>query len=55
MQGNSNFERNVRTNRNARPPRGNELPQRQQPQQRGKTWTRDSDKRERSDFFNMLQ
>lgn len=54
MQGNSNFERNTRNNRNARPPRGEQI-ERKPVQKRGKQWTRDNDKREQSEFFNAFQ
>lgn len=56
MQGNSNFERNTRKERNARPPRGeqSEHGSARQQQKRGKQWTREHDKRERSDFFNLF-
>lgn len=41
MQGNSNFERNARKERNARPPRGNTAEPVQQAK-RGKQWTREN-------------
>jgi hypothetical protein len=55
MQGNSNFERNTRKERNSRPPRGEQGVERHPQAKRGKQWTRDNDKREQSQFFNSFQ
>lgn len=57
MQGNSNFERKARKERNERPPRGSDSVERQQEAKRGKSWTRE-DKRghwEEAPTFNAFQ
>lgn len=55
MQGNSNFERNARSLKNDKPPRGSDNVERQREAKRGKQWTRENNKREQWEAFNAFQ